>query len=260
MFRVFCTKPLSMRQVKGQPFRLIPRCVITQSSGKQGVIDNADHGSQSELSSDTNKLVPCSALRPAQHVSAAMLHLSPEEANLLLETDRWEGGGENWPDAYRHCPMAEDQSRCCVVVWWHRDWGKPAYQISSGLLFGLPLAVTSFNRLSRFTESVGLLGAVLPARWSPCTSTTFEFRLRFRSASLLRGQSYDGFPFAEEKRQAMATFGTFLGLDWDFRLLQHRGSKLYGMHFLPRSGRLWSYRNRQASNPGRRGSMRPARS
>ena len=44
----------------------------------------------------------------------------------------------------------------------------------------------------------------------------------------------------------MATFGTFSGLDWDFRLLQHRASKLYGMHFLPRSWRLWSYRNRQA--------------
>ena len=28
-------------------------------------------------------------------------------------------------------------------------------QVYSGLLFGLPLAVTSFNRLSRFTEAVG---------------------------------------------------------------------------------------------------------
>ena len=35
--------------IKNQPHRLIPRCVITQSSGKQRVIDNADSGGQSAL-------------------------------------------------------------------------------------------------------------------------------------------------------------------------------------------------------------------
>ena len=30
----------------------------------------------------------------------------------------------------------------------------PSYQLYSGLLFGLPLAVTSFNRLSRLLESL----------------------------------------------------------------------------------------------------------
>ena len=99
----FCTPPLRWaelsRHVKGKPFRLIPRCVITQASGKKRVIDNADHGGQSELSSDANKLVLCSALRPAQHIAVAMRGLSPEEAARLLEEDQWEGGGEDWPDA-----------------------------------------------------------------------------------------------------------------------------------------------------------------
>ena len=44
----FCTPPMRhaalLREVRGAPFRLIPRCAITQSSGKQRMIDNADAG------------------------------------------------------------------------------------------------------------------------------------------------------------------------------------------------------------------------
>ena len=49
--------------IRTEPYRLIPR-VITQSSGKQRVIDDAYVGLQSERSSDANKLTLCSALRP----------------------------------------------------------------------------------------------------------------------------------------------------------------------------------------------------
>ena len=52
-------------------------CVIIQSSGKKRVIDDAAKGGQSALSSDANKLVLCSLLRPAQHIAAAMSFLTP---------------------------------------------------------------------------------------------------------------------------------------------------------------------------------------
>ena len=59
----FCTFPMSMSEFqtayKGAPHRLIPRCVITQSSGKQRVIDNADTGGQSATSRESNKLLLC---------------------------------------------------------------------------------------------------------------------------------------------------------------------------------------------------------
>ena len=42
--------------------------------------------------------------------------------------------------------MDGDSSRCCVVAWWHAEWGEPVFKVHTGLLFGLPLAVTSFNR------------------------------------------------------------------------------------------------------------------
>lgn len=70
----FGTHPMTwselLRTTQGQPFRLIPRCVIVQPSGKKRIIDDAAVGGQSALSSDYNKLVLCSALRPAQHVAA----------------------------------------------------------------------------------------------------------------------------------------------------------------------------------------------
>ena len=41
--------------------------------------------------------------------------------------DAVEGGGEDWPDAYRYCPMDRAASLCCVVAWWHATWGEPAF-------------------------------------------------------------------------------------------------------------------------------------
>ena len=61
----FWTRPVA----KGKPFRLMPRCVITQSSQKHGVIDNADTGGQSSLSS-------LNAFRPAHHVGAVAASMS----------------------------------------------------------------------------------------------------------------------------------------------------------------------------------------
>ena len=60
-----------------------------------------------------------------------------------------------WPEAYRHCPVDRAASLCCVVAWWRSGWGEPAFQLCTGLLFGLPLAVTSFNRYSRAAEALG---------------------------------------------------------------------------------------------------------
>jgi len=70
----FGTYPMTwselLRTTQGNSFQLIPRCVIVQPSGEKRIIDDAAVGGQSALSSDYNKLVLCSALRPAQHVAA----------------------------------------------------------------------------------------------------------------------------------------------------------------------------------------------
>jgi len=74
---------------------------------------------------------------------------------VASQEDTWQSGGEEWPDAYRHGPMHPDKALGCVVVFWHEGWEAPAFQVYTGLLFGLPLAVTSFNRYSRLAESLG---------------------------------------------------------------------------------------------------------
>ena len=217
----FCTYPMKRSEmlalVKNQPHRLIPRCVITQSSGKQRIIDNADVGGQSALSSDANKLVLCSPLRPAQHIAITHSCLSPDQLRLAQAGDAWESGGEDWPDAYRHSPMSRAESMGCIVVWWHELWGEPAYQLYSGLLFGLPLAVTSFNRYSRLVEALGrrflyLLVSLYfdDAHISDWQSSKGSGQAMFASLNQLLGT-----PFAQEKRQQMSSEGLFLGLDHD---------------------------------------------
>ena len=75
-----------------------------------------------------------------------------------MASDNFESGGEDWPDAYRHSPISREESLGCVVTWWHHEWQQPAFQLYKSLLFGLPLAVTSFNRYSRkIVEALGRL-------------------------------------------------------------------------------------------------------
>ena len=110
----FGTYPMTwselLRVTQGRPFRLIPRCVIMQPNGKKRIIDDAAVGGQSALSSDYNKLVLCSALRPAQHVSAIASWMSQSDWEHHMSSDHFESGGEDWPDAYRHSPISREES------------------------------------------------------------------------------------------------------------------------------------------------------
>ena len=150
----FATQPMSQTeltcQLEGKAFRLIRRFVITQSTGKQRIIDDAAAGGQSEASTDENMLGFCNALQPAHHLATLVAELAARD----MSWPRDEGvssGGEDWPDAYRYTPMRPEESRACIVVWWHPERGTPVFQRYHGLLFGLPNAVTPFNRWARFS-------------------------------------------------------------------------------------------------------------
>ena len=225
----FCSPPLNRMQflgrIRNQPHRLIPRCVITQSSGKQRIIDYADSGGQSALSADSNKLVLCSPLRVAQHVSATHCWMSPADLHEASASDAWETGGEDWPNADWHSLMGATEALCCVVTFWHHQWGEPAYQLYTGLLFGLPLAVTSFNRYSRLIEALG-------RRFCFALTSLYFDDAAISDWASSRGSGQQAFsllnqllgtPFADDKRQLMASSGTFLGLDHDFSLCLSRG-------------------------------------
>lgn len=219
----FCTYPMTQAELRsalrGEPFRLIPRCVITQSSGKQRVIDDAFRGGQSGTSRDSNKLVLCSPLRPAQHVQALLQGMTPAELTAARATDSLESGGEDWPDAYRHSPMSRFEASHCIVVWWHIHWGAPAFQIYSGLLFGLPLAVTSFNRYSRLSESLGrrFLYVLVSMYFDDAHLTDWSSSRGSGQAGFEALNELLGTPFAADKRQPMSDMGVFLGLEHHFK-------------------------------------------
>ena len=79
-------------------------------------MDDAATGGQSDLSSDPNKLVLCSALRPAQHVAAVAAWVSQSDWEVLMTNYNFESGGEDWPDAYRHSPISREESYGCGLV------------------------------------------------------------------------------------------------------------------------------------------------
>ena len=195
--------------------------MIAQSSGKQRVIDDAFIGGQSALSADSNKLVLCSALRPAQHLQCAFAYgHSP-----AWPDEPWESGGEDWPNAYRYCPMNAAEAMGCIVTFFHREWQQAAFMQYTGLLFGLPLAVTSFNRYSRFVEAAC-------RRLTFCLVTSYFDDFSITDRSCCRGSAQFaigelnkllGTPFSEEKQQQMSPHGTFLGLDHDFSKAHSHG-------------------------------------
>ena len=101
--------------------------------------------------------------------------------------------------------MGVNETRGCVVTFWHHEWAAPAFQVYAGLLFGLPLAVTSFNRYSRLVEALGRrLCYVLVSLYfddasiQDWSSSRGSAQWAFGVLNQLLGTA-----FAEEKRQAM---------------------------------------------------------
>ena len=139
-----------------------------------------------------------------------------------MNVDAWQGAGEDWPDAYRQSPISPSETLGCVVCFWHHEWEKPAFQLHSSLLFGLPLAVTSFNRYSKLIEALGrrLLRSLVSmyfgdAHLTDLVSNGPSSQWAFEELNVILGTL-----FADDKRQPFAASGTFLGLDYDFATIQ----------------------------------------
>ena len=215
-----------LKFIQNAPHRLIPRCVITQSSGKQRVIDNADVGGQSESSREPT----ASALLSFSSSPADRSHL------VIDDTRRCGHGQGEWHLANRRWGLAKciptqshdpHEALGCVVTFWHHEWGCPAYQVYTGLLFGLPLAVTSFNRYSRLAEALGrrLTFSLVSLYFDD--ATVVDWASSKGSAQWAFGELNKllGTPFAADKRQLMATAGTFLGLHHDFEHCMTTGGR-----------------------------------
>ena len=210
----FCTAPMSIDELRRhqRPFRLIRRFVITQSSGKKRVIDDACAGGQSRLSKDCNRLRFCSAVHPCLHIQALHKHIGRSPCD--------------WPDTVSSkIPMDPDHTWACIVVSRCLQTGKAEFRRYHCMLFGLPLAVTAFNRLPFFLQAV--LRRTLAALCSFCfddlTSQDWTSCAVHTQKAIQHVCELLGYPFATEKQQPPCLTNDFLGLVHDLSAVRSHG-------------------------------------
>jgi hypothetical protein len=90
----FGTHPMTwtelLRDTKGRPFRLIPRCVIVQPIvARRGLSMTLLLGANQNYHPTAINMVLCSALRPAQHFAAIAGWMSQSDWELHMATDNF---------------------------------------------------------------------------------------------------------------------------------------------------------------------------
>ena len=203
--------------------RYIRRFVITQATGKSRIIDDAADGGQSDVSTDENALCFCSAIQPAHHIEAVQGYMKqageiwPQGPEGKMQT-----AGEDWPDAYRYTPMNPTEAEACIVIWWHPQWKCAVAQRYYGLLFGLPNAVTSFNRWSRLAEAMArrLLMVLMSMYFDDATMQDWADSIHETQKCVGEFMKLLGSPWAREKSQPGSDRGDFLGLIHDLSDVQ----------------------------------------
>ena len=204
----------SALRATNRPFRLIKRFVITQASGKKRVIDDAAGGGQSAHSHDANHLQFCSALQPCAHVQA------------LSTATRWHYGedvpllepvvtcGEDLPDAYRKIPMQPDHSWSCVVSYPGPNGQGLRFRRYHSMLFGLPLAVTAFNRLPFLLQAIlrRLLLLLCSFYYDDATIQDWQSTAAHTQQIVSEVMAILGNPSHLPSGKAPVALGTFLGL------------------------------------------------
>lgn len=194
----WCTAEFGHRELLARylRFRLLRRFVIARTSGKKRVIDDASAGGQSYWSRDANRLQFCSALQPCAHLQALAQAAQVRGRQYLpfpVVTC-----GEDLPDAYRNIPMLAEHAVACIVAY-KGAAGRPVFRQYHSMLFGLPLAVSAFNRLPFLCQAM-LRRIFLMASfyYDDCALQDWQ-DVAVESQQVLRTvMSLVGFPFAEQ--------------------------------------------------------------
>ena len=220
----FCSSVFKAQSLTGssRPFRLIRRFVINQASGKKRVIDDASSGGQSALSRDSNVLRFCSAIQPCLHIQALQTEIG---LPCACWPDDIVSSGEDLPSAYRKIPMRPDHTWACIVASLDPDDKEIRLRRYFGMLFGLPLAVTAFNRLPFLLQSVlrRVLLALCSFYFDDLTTQDWSTCASHSQACVQQLCAILGYPFAVEKQQTPSTTNDFLGLVHDLSNLRRDG-------------------------------------
>ena len=176
----------------------------------------------------------CQGTQPAYHVQILARAVREAGQQWASVTDPILTGGEDLLNAYRYTPMIPEQSLACIVCYWQPRVQEPRFRRYYGHLFGLPLAVISFNRWSRFLQAILRRTCIVllsmyfdDARMQDFASTATSAQACVRSVA----RSF-GSPFSAAKSQVMAATGDFLGLEHD--LSRARSADLIKFWIRPR--------------------------
>lgn len=201
----------------GRPYRLIKRFVITQASGKKRVIDDAAGGGQSAHSHDANHLQFCSALQPCAHVQTLATAVKSRYGPEVPLLEPVVTCGEELPDAYRKIPMRPEHSWSCIVCYPGRSGKGLRLRRYHSMLFGLPLAVTAFNRLPFFLQALTRRIFVLLCSfyYDDATFQDWQSTATHTQSLVAEVMQLLGYPFAQAKSQGPSATGDFLGLVHD---------------------------------------------
>ena len=132
------------------------------------------------------------------------------------EPSRW-SRLERTPDAYQKIPTLPEHTWACLVVYAHE--GQAWWRRYHSMLFGLPLAVSAFNRLPFLLQAAvrRCLAILCSFYFDDATAQDFDFCAAESQSMLEECVSLLGYAFAEAKRQTPSSQGDFLGIVHDLK-------------------------------------------
>ena len=153
----------------------------------------------------------CTAIQPGIPVRLLATALRDQHAPWDARFDPFQTGGEDLPNTFRHVPMVREKSWASVVTYWDPYIQHLRY---SGLLFGLPNVVCSFNRFPRMLQCFfRRLGFCMASMYfDDLTVQDLQSNKGSSQHFCIRLASLLGSAFSQEKHQPMQASADFLGL------------------------------------------------
>ena len=174
------------------------------------------------FSRDGNKLQFCSALQPCAHVQALATAVEQQYGVRTALPEAVVTCGEDLPDAYRKIPMSPESSWACIVSYPGKAGTSPRFRRYHSMLFGLPLAVTAFNRLPFLLQAMLRRCFAFLCSFYYDDGTFQDWKTTATNSQEVLAQVMEliGYPFATAKRQGPSSTGDFLGLVHDLSSIE----------------------------------------
>jgi hypothetical protein len=191
-------------------------CFCVVQGTKRRRVDNAKKLGHNSTMAAAECLHMCSALQPA--IAAKTLQKAADSLGHPWGL-RLQSAGEDLPNAYRSLPVRPEDLRANIVA-----VRKPAcktmyFQSCYALLFGWSSSVSGFSRWSYFLEAASrrILALISAMYVDDANLLDLQSGLGVGQDAFVLLLRLLGTPAADEKRQALAEEGEFLGLRHDLR-------------------------------------------